>query len=751
MNKYIELIDKYLSNEMTDAEKLSFENRLETNSELKKELDTQKQILQGIQSAGIRSEINKGLKKGSFKNKAGKWLMGVVIGALAVTTVMVAKKSSQEKVEIPSIQTTIRKEQRLSVSNQEEILRYELTEENNKNWAEADKQLSSQFFLLNGKRDTVVETKGGIVLAIPAKSFFKSTGELVNDQIELEVKEALNPLDIMRAGLSTTSNGELLRTGGMFYVNARINGENLNIKGKGIYANIPTNERDKDMMLFDGKRTQDGQINWVKPKRFENKLSTVDILGLNFYPNHFLDSLKSFGYAIKNKKLTDSIYYSFVCGEERENGSRVIVPKKDEVKNSLRAGPAVVTPSLCIANSVINGKTQSENSEMPVYTNCEIAPSRIRAVWDKKFNNTLLATKEFEERLQAIFKTCNPEVLNLYLHNLNKKMYEVDSMASGLLNEDKSESNAVFKKFYFRKDGGVSINESHMKELQNYMEEKRSIYEKAALKTMEELYQKEHILDEKAWQERSVHDIKEMDRVNKLFFEEVQTNLESAYGQLGKPYNRPTTFNSVTSFHYESLYWGIPAPCYYSVPIMTTGWKNVDAYTYEATAKRQTLDYVDPTSGKKALIRYTPLTLTIKDSKNYDRIVAYLIPDKLSTFQRIPFKENAYKENLNELIHYSAVVFGFKGDDIYVNCIKEAKVGEQTLDLSLMSRKQVTDYSFLNSGAKTDLIGELNHQLFEHKEVLRKTKLTKRDEVKRRLMPVVFPCAIQQAQPTEAH
>ncbi|MBL7930533.1 MAG: hypothetical protein JNL60_01440, partial [Bacteroidia bacterium] len=223
MNKYTEIIDRYLSGEMSPAEKADFEKQLASNSELKSEFLSQRQIIEGIERVALKSEIKQGFKRGSFKNKAGKWILGFVIVALAVSTVFVIKTSTNEQDHKKLYKTP----HAMASSDKEEKLRYELTEENNSNWVEADKQLLSQFFKISGKRDTVIETKAGIILAIPASSFYKNTGEEVAENIELEIKEAMNPLDIMKAGLSTTSNGELLRTGGMFYLNARQNGENL--------------------------------------------------------------------------------------------------------------------------------------------------------------------------------------------------------------------------------------------------------------------------------------------------------------------------------------------------------------------------------------------------------------------------------------------------------------------------------------------------------------------------------------------
>ena len=46
----------------------------------------------------------------------------------------------------------------------------------------------------------------------------------------------------------------------------------------------------------------------------------------------------------------------------------------------------------------------------------EIDPARIAALQSEEFQNTLIATKEFEERLQVIFKLGSPEILDLYVN-----------------------------------------------------------------------------------------------------------------------------------------------------------------------------------------------------------------------------------------------------------------------------------------------------------------------------------------------
>src|ERR1700756_746614 len=514
MNKFTEIIDKYLSGLMSTDEKKEFEKQLETNAELKTEYELQVQVMKGVQRHGVKQSVNKGLHKASAKSKLFKWGTAFVITALATTLVFVAKD-------------------KLVTSKQN--IRYELNEENKKQWSDADKYLSPQVFEINGNADTVLETGNGLIVAIPAGAFYNKHGEEVKDNIEIEIKEALTPADIMAAGLSTTSDGRLLETGGMFYINARQNGENLNVaKNKGLYVNVPTDKIKKDMMLFEGQRLDNGQINWTKPIPFENKLSTVDILSLNFYPPHFLDTLQAFGYDIKNKTLTDSIYYSLVCAPAQPQQASVyteerwdyytdsaVFRKADSVSLD---GKTLFKQNCAVCHSLTNQKITGpglagiadrapkgnwlfnyiKNNEKvkksgDVYANhlygssmtvfegsisdaqinaiisyikygnventgeqaCEINPARIHAIWDKKFNNTLLATKEFEERLQVIFKTCNASILELYIKNMNKKMYELDSMAIGMVPQDKPECSHKFEEFYNRRNGGVSISEKH--------------------------------------------------------------------------------------------------------------------------------------------------------------------------------------------------------------------------------------------------------------------------------------------------
>ncbi len=794
MNKYTEIIEKYLSGNMTAEERGNFEKQLKTDTELQVELALQKQVLQGIKRSGLRTEIKKGFKKASLKSKSVKWLSGIVITALTVALVLVAKD-------------------KLFDGNRNNV-RYELNEENKAQWSDADKHLSPELFEIDGTKDTVVETKGGIILSIPAGAFLNEKGDVAKN-VELEIKEALDPFTIMKAGLSTTSDGKLLETGGMFYINGREKGRNLTIdQSKGIYTSIPDNNPGKDMMLFEGKRMPDGQINWVNPIPFENKLNPVDILSLNFYPPHFLDSVASFGFDIKNKQITDSIYYSFVCDQhlpqqqlpfnsEGDNyfpadsigkdtssvkhrattaqplpldgkklfeqncavchtttdqrltgpglkgmtkrspgGREYLIPYILNNEKFIKAGdPYAVkvwneygkaamtvfeeTLSIDEVSAIIDyveyGNIKPvDNSDV---SSCEIEPSRIHAIWNRKFNNTLLATKEFEERLQVIFKTCNHSILDLYIKNMDKNMCEIDKIAATMCGGEQSHK---FEEFANRKNGGVSIERSHMTKLARYMEEKRKIYHDATVSTLKKMYEKEGVMDLRAMEEFAKHNSEEFNRKQDVFEEELETNMKEAYRQLGKEYRQGQPRN------------------FLGANIVNTGWKNVDAYVFESTIKRTTLDYTDPENGKKAVIKYEPFSIRVSEFEKYDRVVAYLIPNKLSSFQKMPNVNGIFKENLNELFEYGVIVFGFKGDEVFGGQLATAKPGEVRLTLNKMGEADLRAYRYMNMGAKINMVNELNYQIFEQKESIRKKAVAKREEIKWRLWMVVFPCYISQ-------
>lgn len=117
--------------------------------------------------------------------------------------------------------------------------------------------LTTQVYQINTTKDTILTTTNGAKIQIAAGSFSGGDGT-----VNLQVKEAYSIEDIVKAGLTTQSNGDVLRSDGMIYLDAVGNDITI-IKPLGI--SLPTEEYQPGMQLFTGE-VKDGAINWTNPK-----------------------------------------------------------------------------------------------------------------------------------------------------------------------------------------------------------------------------------------------------------------------------------------------------------------------------------------------------------------------------------------------------------------------------------------------------------------------------------------------------
>ncbi|MCC6371665.1 MAG: cytochrome c, partial [Bacteroidia bacterium] len=785
MKKQTEIIDQYLHNQLNASDKKAFETELSANENLRKEVELQREIMKGIEQLGMRTEIKQSIKKTKFKKLVRN--IALATTGLAIVAGVVYYVTTQK-----------------SPLKKSEIL-HELNEKGEANWSEADRILPSQLFSINPKRDTLIETKSGIILQLKANGFLNKFGEVPDKEIELEVKEAMTAADIIKAGLSTTSNGALLETGGMFYINARSGEESLTIdQSKSMQVNVPS-ATDKPMSLFEGQRTKTGDINWINPVPMKKQLATVDILQLNFYPPHFLDSLAQMGFDIKNKTLTDSIYFSFgnyvTCGQSVPPAKPEPFAKSDTIKsrfpvtivsggvnvekkgdspvptttvnrniNSVEGRSLTLAASSVVLNQInikpqlsgealfkqncaachyahndkmltgpglinvaerapkgdwlvkyilnnekliksgdpyankiykkygkaamtvfegqlnerdVNAILEYINSVTPAKLpqsgkNCiaEINPSRIQAIWDKKLNGTILATKAFEERLQVIFSSCKANLLSLYTENLDKELYELDSLAAFVYGGNTKEK---FIEFMKRRDGGVETDGKQNADLQKYLREKQALYDKAIRDAMNKLYKNEASLADKAEKIKSEYNEKLSKEQAGLLEVEIQINLTELYRQLGKV-NEKTPFTGP---------FNLPKG-YLSVPLRTTGWCNVDSYAIINTTGRNTINFTDSSTNRQALIEYAEAKVKVNNYDDYDKLVCYLLSDRLTSFQFMKDSNKVFKEKLNQMFGNSLIVVGYKGNKTFYWDEKYAKAQEYNVNLVEIDSETLT-------------------------------------------------------------
>jgi hypothetical protein len=118
-------------------------------------------------------------------------------------------------------------------------------------------------FYVDPTKDTLIKCKKGTVLYFTANSLELEDGSKPSGNILIQVKECYSLSEIIGDNLSTTSNSELLETGGMINISVSNEGKLLNLKkGKEYALYFPKNEQGKDMNTFYGFKSTTGDIDW---------------------------------------------------------------------------------------------------------------------------------------------------------------------------------------------------------------------------------------------------------------------------------------------------------------------------------------------------------------------------------------------------------------------------------------------------------------------------------------------------------
>ena len=307
--------------------------------------------------------------------------------------------------------------------------------------------VESEFFEFSAGEDKVIEGAKGTVIAFPKGSLLDNKGKVYEGKVKVELAEAYSMADMVKSNLTTTSDGKALETAGMFFIEiTKPNGQKLKINPKNkVRAEIPTNNKKAGMLVYDGLRDKDGNMNWVSPIPLETYLTTVDFADLDFLPEGFETEVQKRipfkGYTMATQALNDSLYYALggvsssdiyrwyqgldlnldfnedhhyiggksIRGKHGRTGG-VYYPDQNPVQFHLTQDP---------------GHSHSEES-----SSCGIDPTKIKTLKDPRFAQTFVATRAFEKRLKVIFKTCRDEILELYVNNLGKNLWEVDEMAA---------------------------------------------------------------------------------------------------------------------------------------------------------------------------------------------------------------------------------------------------------------------------------------------------------------------------------
>jgi hypothetical protein len=336
--------------------------------------------------------------------------------------------------------------------------------------------IGSQFYQINSSKDTLIESKKGNILSIPKGSFINKKGKVVKDSIQIEFAEASNLDEIILSNLLIQDSSKIYESYLSFYFNATRKGEQLKINPENpIYFELSA---DKQVNLYKGIRDKVGNMTW------DEKLKPVDYLIpmyldiLDFYPpgleTEVEKGLPFRKHEIISKELLDSLYYSFA-------------PDVDKKYPNIRSEVNIVT-LVPIYTNLLGQTDESRLEKIAKDTSialCGINPASIKAIKDKRFQNTLISTREFETRLKTIFATCDNKILELYINNLNKNLWEIDEMAAKFLGKSHPQYSK-FLEFASFKQTKVMLTDEKAAFLAKFYKESKEKIENELLKQKQE-------------------------------------------------------------------------------------------------------------------------------------------------------------------------------------------------------------------------------------------------------------------------
>tara|TARA_B100001109_G_C18864143_1_gene475887 strand:- start:6510 stop:8408 length:1899 start_codon:yes stop_codon:yes gene_type:complete len=302
--------------------------------------------------------------------------------------------------------------------------------------------VESQFFEISTESDTIIEGKKGTIIQIPKEAFTDKNGQVVSGKIQIELAEPEGLDEFLLSGITSQSTKQLLESKGVFFLNASQNGQALLVNQQNpiyIEKSIPQGKRG-EVLIFKGEKNEEGQFIWEESQSAEKFLVPVDMSLIDYLPEGFEkavgEGMPFRSYTEATDDLVDSLYYSLFHQGAIQQVSAVPI----DLENNLMGELVDKTHDLAA-------------DTLP----CGIDPASIKALRTKKFAGSLFATRAFEERLQAIFKSCDNDLLQLYIENFDRNLWEIDAMAAKKLGE----SHAMYESFQnFSKERLTKVKQS---------------------------------------------------------------------------------------------------------------------------------------------------------------------------------------------------------------------------------------------------------------------------------------------------
>lgn len=211
-----------------------------------------------------------------------------------------------------------------------------------------------EIIILNTSVDTLITCAKGTKLYFEKNSFTYPNGKLASGSINLQIKECYSLADFISEDLTTTSNGEILESGGMIHIQVTDENDSILILKEGAEYGLffPKESKSEDMYTFYGDRNEDSVLDWtiapvssspvqtVQPANPGSLISLSCKLAITSYTTQI--GKKSVDWKFQNQPgdvytYFDSIFdktndtFNFMCGTDQSIELTLTIDKNGDV------------------------------------------------------------------------------------------------------------------------------------------------------------------------------------------------------------------------------------------------------------------------------------------------------------------------------------------------------------------------------------------------------------------------------------
>ncbi len=362
----------------------------------------------------------------------------------------------------------------------------------------------------------------------------------------------------------------------------------------------------------------------------------------------------------------------------------------------------------------------------------KISPSKVLAFWNPEFNNTILATREFERRMKEIHATGNKRLLDLYTQHLDWTIEQLDQKAVEM-------GYPQFQQFVNEHVGGMSTSKAHIKELQKFYQQTIREFKETLAKNITLKNKITESWNKKVQNARDEEYTRTRKRKSQALDEEAILNLQLVGKQLGMDDRKVKHLGKSVGFR-----------------LIRFGNINIDksirTRVLEDVIDRRSTRISDDQNLKPINIEYHPMHLKVENAERYDLLFTYLLPDKLNTYERILGRNGLFEYALNDAVKYDLAIVGISDKGYFYKEICNVKVDElMTVDLDQVTEKELDkriNQMNINRGVKAPLSisEEIEWLVIEQKNYIIQKQHKDEKAFRDLIHDIIFPSARKKIQ-----